>query len=31
MLMPGFALVPVFLGYYVLANLLHERVKFALP
>ena len=27
MLIPGFALVPVFLAYYVLANLLHQRVK----
>ncbi|MFI5110118.1 MAG: ABC transporter permease [Terriglobales bacterium] len=31
MLIPGFALVPVFLGYYALANLLHERVKFVVP
>jgi peptide/nickel transport system permease protein len=27
MLIPGFALLPVFLAYYVLANLLHQRVK----
>jgi len=27
MFLPGFALVPFFLGYSALANALHERVK----
>ncbi len=30
MLTPGLALVPVFLAYYVLANRLHQRLKFVL-